>query len=662
MNKYIKAVFNPGDRHISVSERLSQWDVGLILQITGLTLPETTEVHFANSGDMDALRVIAKTKDGVTEATIPNEILQSSGTAYAYVYVTDKESSRTEYKINLYINRREKPQDYAPENQPDPFGKMLEEIIKVKDSVSADRTIVESVKTEVEQISSRIPATVEKGVQTINVAKKDAVSVVKKAGEDTETNITQTIIAEGRKQIEAIQKEGTTQTGNVTKEGEKQVQAVQQAAQEIVADREQIKTNKDSITQLKGAKADVIVDSASGENITLTDSVKSPFRGLRIFGKSTQDGTPSPESPVPIVNVGVKGMIEVEVAGKNLFDINSYTSNNGCEIIRNTIVLDKHLSTIDYNLILEKGTYNLSFKRVNYSGIILKKGEESLMANGSHTNYSKSFALQEDATVNMHFECGQNHNQEQRLCYDIQLEKGSVATSYETYRTPQTLTIHTPNGLLGIKVDSGGNYTDENGQQWVCDEIDLERGKYVQRIWEKIFDGHEEWFAYTTSPYDGFFVRCLPELMQKREGLCTFTQVLTYSHIAESMWIGSNNDYIYYIKNPLYNVDLADKGLANWKAHLAKKPMKVMTYLAKPIERDLTPEEIATYKALHTNYPTTVINNDENAGMEISYVADTKNYIDNKFRQLSKATCNLQAQNYALIEGLTSAMPQEDNP
>ena len=45
----------------------------------------------------------------------------------------------------------------------------------------------------------------------------------------------------------------------------------------------------------------------------------------------------------------------------------------------------------------------------------------------------------------------------------------------------QSLTIPTPNSLPGIKVDSGGNYTDASGQQWVCDEIDLERGKYVQR-------------------------------------------------------------------------------------------------------------------------------------------------------------------------------------
>lgn len=46
----------------------------------------------------------------------------------------------------------------------------------------------------------------------------------------------------------------------------------------------------------------------------------------------------------------------------------------------------------------------------------------------------------------------------------------------------QTLTINTPNGLCGIPVGTGGNYTDSTGQQLVCDEVDFERGVYVQRI------------------------------------------------------------------------------------------------------------------------------------------------------------------------------------
>ena len=46
----------------------------------------------------------------------------------------------------------------------------------------------------------------------------------------------------------------------------------------------------------------------------------------------------------------------------------------------------------------------------------------------------------------------------------------------------QTLTINTPNGLCGIPVDAGGNYTDSTGQQWVCDEVDFEKNVFVKRI------------------------------------------------------------------------------------------------------------------------------------------------------------------------------------
>lgn len=52
----------------------------------------------------------------------------------------------------------------------------------------------------------------------------------------------------------------------------------------------------------------------------------------------------------------------------------------------------------------------------------------------------------------------------------------------------QSVSFSTPNGLPGIPVASGGNYTDENGQQWICDEVDLGRGVYVQRIDKGAFD------------------------------------------------------------------------------------------------------------------------------------------------------------------------------
>lgn len=46
----------------------------------------------------------------------------------------------------------------------------------------------------------------------------------------------------------------------------------------------------------------------------------------------------------------------------------------------------------------------------------------------------------------------------------------------------QQLAISTPNGLPGIPVDSGGNFTDETGQQWICDEVDFEKGVYRKTV------------------------------------------------------------------------------------------------------------------------------------------------------------------------------------
>jgi hypothetical protein len=61
----------------------------------------------------------------------------------------------------------------------------------------------------------------------------------------------------------------------------------------------------------------------------------------------------------------------------------------------------------------------------------------------------------------------------------------------------------------------------------------------------------------------------------------------------------------------------------------------VLVLLPTPIETPLTAEELAAYKALHTNYPNTTIISETH--LDVKYVADTKNYIDNKFKELSTA-------------------------
>ena len=75
------------------------------------------------------------------------------------------------------------------------------------------------------------------------------------------------------------------------------------------------------------------------------------------------------------------------------------------------------------------------------------------------------------------------------------------------------------------------------------------------------------------------------------------------------------------------------------KTFSEENPLIVKYELAAPIETSLSDEEIAAYKALHTNYPNTTIYNDEGAYTEVKYVADTKNYVDNKIaNEVAKLT------------------------
>ena len=487
---------------------------------------------------------------------------------------------------------------------------------------------------------------------------------------DVQNTATKAVETAKTEAVQAVQTEGTTQTRNVTQEGEKQVQAVRAAAQEIVADREQIQKNKAGIEALKQGKADAIVETASGEIIQIEDSSGVGFEGLRIFGKSMQDGVPSPESPVPIVNVGDKGTVEVEITGKNLLNLQCYsaetmynleeepvlTNNYGTEIstteaVNKVVIKQKKIANTENPSSYENGfmifafrddfvigkLYNLSFD-LEVINNPLNTNEIMLLVNGS---YSQRANIQKRVKTQFQYQKQELRQFIELRCSgmdfvlsNIMITEADCDYKYEPYHDSQSLTISTQNGLPGVKVDSDGNYTDNNGQQWICDEIDLERGKYVQRVGKYVFDGTEtasnDWLPtiIVTMRSEGITGKTgTGKLMTNYAELVFSNQTGRWFGFGTTKWKVNNAEELKAFLKSKY-----DEG----------KPVEVQYILASPIERDLTPEEIAAYKALHTNYPTTVISNDESAYTEVSYVADTKNYIDKKFNELSQAIVNTQ--------------------
>ena len=474
-------------------------------------------------------------------------------------------------------------------------------VTQMREAVAADRQAVEQTALQFGQTS-------QDALTAIGQAQSTAVGAVKAEGNKQTTAVQEA----GTQAVSEVTEAKTTAVEAVTAEGDKQTKRVEDAAAGIVADREQISQNKTDIAGLVEGMTDLapaIHSTASGSVITANDAAEGrPFRRLRVFGKSTQDGTPSVENPVPIVNAGEGGSITVEVTGRNLLKPNSHNTYYEFPLKANTVM--------------------------------------TLMTNGKPSQGGNiKFSATDGSNVWFSIDAGQTRvcrsigNKDVKGFYDqlkvgggleYMFAVGDIKT-YEPYHEPQSLTLATPNGLPGVPVSKDGNYTDADGQQWVCDEIDLERGKYVRRVKEVNPADYDDWILDDSTEPIRFKVNRIPDTINERKRFEVLSNRFVFnSENKVGVSFAYADEIYFYLPSTVTTVEQA-------KQWFVDNPTTLMYMLGTPIEINLTPEEIAAYKALRTYGPTTVISNDAGAEMEATYVADTKTYIDNKFAALNKA-------------------------
>lgn len=185
-----------------------------------------------------------------------------------------------------------------------------------------------------------------------------------------------------------------------------------------------------------------------------------------------------------------------------------------------------------------------------------------------------------------------------------------VVTVSDGANKSQTLTLQTPNGLPGIPVASSGNYTDESGQHWVCDEVDLTRGVRVQRITKIKLTSSMKW-TKAGNNVDRYF--CTFDGIDAAGTFCTHFSAAINGETVGGIATSSSN---------IIGFAYAERGtttVSDFKAFLDANEVYIYVPLATPVETALPSAEIAAYKALTTYAPTTVISASGVSGLAASY-------------------------------------------
>lgn len=366
------------------------------------------------------------------------------------------------------------------------------------------------------------------------------------------------------------------------------------------------KATGDAISAVK-VRQNILAGSEIGNPISVADAFPAPLCGLTVYGRSTQSGTPTPDAPVPIVSAGDGGSLTVKVTGKNRMPPNLKTGNVvECFVKKNTpiaLVFKGDLVSQGGNILFFDENNNQ-----NWFGIDKGKAEHHIQYPVDLTKFQ--YLLSDMASEN--------------VC----LTWNASSPDYEPYRE-QLLTLPTPTGLPGIPVTSDGTYTDSTGQQWICDEVDLERGVKVQRVKSRRILSSEvnDTMLGANSCY--IIEQNIARPANNRQIghlMCTHLERASWSSVVDKgvqgICVISNQPYI--------GITIQGFKSANeYKDFIDKNEVGLAYQLAIPIETPLTPDELATYSALTAYAPDTVVQASDGAGIKLDYQRDVNLVVKN---------------------------------
>lgn len=229
----------------------------------------------------------------------------------------------------------------------------------------------------------------------------------------------------------------------------------------------------------------------------------------------------------------------------------------------------------------------------------------------TNNNINKPINIQESQSqylfsLNVRFEKGAQIDME----WKPQLIISNTLLPYKPYQSSQATLSYE---LNAIPVSSGGNVTID-GQQYIADYVDVEKGVLVRNMAcgnildmfyiDSVNEGDAKWWDSSVSDMVDMRPNSGYKFSNKITGL--FSKLKSYSFNEfhnKKIAMGIMNNQQYLIINMPKSYGLTTK--QKWEDFL--RDCKILKQLESPVEINLTQDQIEAFKALSTYYPKTYI-------------------------------------------------------
>ena len=341
-------------------------------------------------------------------------------------------------------------------------------------------------------------------------------------------------------------------------------------------------------------------------------------------------GAPSPsvEYPQAIDIAGSGGSISINLMGYNLWDgteqedVTGYTTGmipwDGGDRVH--ILFDGNTDNADGELVCSIDYYEQVGKKVGANAMSVKTGTTYTKVKFTATGINAGgIGKNVDIKTVKYIVVAIKpfNNTATKISFKNVVISSSADTVFVGY-TPSILNvIATPNGLPAVPVSAGGNYTDENGQQWVCDEIvrnERGTGKRIQRIGKSKVGDNSLSLTTASNGNKALVISNIPNKIASVRG--TLFSMARVPKIVGSDGLQTGSAY----ENSVNFVIVGTPDDTLETLTVKYTDCEFLYVLETPVETDLSDEEIAALSALHTYSPTTTISNDAGCDMTAAYV------------------------------------------